>query len=97
MKIFTWVAIAVVGLLAFSWLRRGISANAQVNAGGTSDGAWGTGMLYARGMASTQGPYYFGGNVPAWALQPTYSYKQPATPISVDYSPDNGISFQYGY
>lgn len=88
-----WIAIAVIGLLAYNWLRNGLSANASVSA--RSMPGWGPNMIYGNGTAYTQNPYALGGNYPIWGQSPVQYYK-PATPIYVDYTPDSGISFQYG-
>ena len=81
MQYLKWGGIAIVALLAWNWLRRGVSGGANFNAQ-VQPAGWGSGMVYAPGSAYTQSypygypwgypgqqptAYAFGGNVPMQA------------------------------
>lgn len=59
MQYLKWGGIAIVALLAWSWLKHGVSTNANFSAQAQPMG-WGSGMVYAPGSAYTQQSYPYG-------------------------------------
>ena len=92
-----WVGLAIVALLVFVWLRNqgGMSGSGSFNAQ-LQPAGWGSGMVYAPGMAYTQSyPYGYPWGYGAPSPQ-AYAFGGQA-PIYANYSPDNGVTFQYGW
>ncbi len=112
MQFMKWAGIAVIALLAWSWLRRGVSTNANFNAQ-LQPAGWGSGMVYAPGGATGIYPngypwdypgyqptaYAFGGQVPMQAQgvgAPPWYAVLLNAPINAGYSQDGGFFANYG-
>ena len=87
MEVLKWIVGAVVVLLAFNWLRNGITASASLQAQRQPLG-WGSGIVYAPGMSYQS----------AYGFYPPPQYYQPVPMVTANYSDENGldIGFQYG-
>jgi hypothetical protein len=85
-QILKWVIFAVVGILAFNWLRNGLNASASVRAQ-VQPNAWGSGIVYAPG-SSWQGAYGY---------YPPPQYYRPVPMVTANYSNDGGIDVGFSY
>ena len=86
MDVLKWVIFAIVGFLAFNWLRNGIAASATLQTQ-LQPSAWGSGMVYAPGSA-WQGAYGFA---------PPPQYFQPVPMVSASYDNGNGFGIDFNY